>query len=941
MIHCTRKLIFCLFLAGISQLSIYAQISGTVFRDFNANGVQDNSTSFNEPFVSGVTVTAFPASGSIQTAITNSSGAYSFSGLTLPVRIEFSGYLSGDYSGVSGTENYSSVQFYSAINANANFGINYPNDYCQTDPEIVTPVYYNGRESGTDAFYSFPYSSSGQPPSNTVLAESQETGATWGVAYDRINQKIYTSAFLKRHVSMIDNNGDGTEDVGAIYIMTPSGSPSLWLDFQTLADVGQSLMPSITDRGLPTDVTQPSYDVEAYDLVGKIGIGDIDISDDFKTLYVMNLYDKKLYTIDIASKTLMGTGISVPNPCSGGSVRPFALKFHRGKVYIGTVCDAETSKSISDLEANLYRLDGTSFTNILNIPLDYVKGIARTGGNPNSDNWNPWTSNFFTNYYFEGYPQPIFADIEFDINGDVLCIFVDRYGHQMATFNYSTNTSSTNLYTGIASGDILRASFSGGTYTLESNGSVGSLTSSGGVGNNEGPGGGEFYFDENYIGYHRETVEGGAALLPGTGEVAVAAFDPFQIYSAGIYWMDNTDGSTGRKYEVNTQREVTGSFGKTNGIGDLELLCDPAPIEIGNRVWNDAIRNGIQDPGESPIQGVTVQLVKSGTVIATAVTDASGNYYFTNASGSSSTSKIYGISGLIYNMVYTVRIPNATGGSKQAALGANSLTTANVGGSGQPDVRDSDGILVGNNAEASVLTTDIPVVGANNHTFDFGFGAACTISSVTATPGTCDPATNQYTLTGTITFTNPPTTDTLRVSVSGGGSQVFTAPFTSPQNYSISGLTADGASHTVTAVFTADPSCTANTTYTAPNPCSVVCGASVGQVTTQCNNNGTPAVNLDDWFSVTLTGTITNGSGFYIVKIGTYTSGLIASGTSITISGNGLAGNPNMKADGTSSYLIRIEDSNNPNCFTSTTVGPINPCSSCPDPNCLGVSVSR
>ena len=32
-----------------------AQISGTVFRDFNGNGVKDNSASFNEPFIQGIT----------------------------------------------------------------------------------------------------------------------------------------------------------------------------------------------------------------------------------------------------------------------------------------------------------------------------------------------------------------------------------------------------------------------------------------------------------------------------------------------------------------------------------------------------------------------------------------------------------------------------------------------------------------------------------------------------------------------------------------------------------------------------------------------------------------------------------------------------------------------------------------------------------------------
>ncbi len=57
-------------------------------------------------------------------------------------------------------------------------------------------------------------------------------------------------------------------------------------------------------------------------------------------------------------------------------------------------------------------------------------------------------------------------------------------------------------------------------------------------------------------------------------------------------------------------------------MGDIELMCDPAPIEIGNRVWNDTDQDGVQDPGEAAIAGVSVQLVKSGTVIATAMTNS-------------------------------------------------------------------------------------------------------------------------------------------------------------------------------------------------------------------------------------------------------------------------------------------------------------------------------
>lgn len=113
--------------------------------------------------------------------------------------------------------------------------------------------------------------------------------------------------------------------------------------------------------------------------------------------------------------------------------------------------------------------------------------------------------------------------------------------------------------------------------------------------------------------------------------------------------------------------------GKGIGLGDLIALCDPAPIEIGNRVWTDTDADGIHDAGEASIAGVTVQLIKNGNVIATSTIDASGNYYFSSAAGTSSASAIYGITQLMNNMQYIVRIPNVQGGSKQTALGTNSL----------------------------------------------------------------------------------------------------------------------------------------------------------------------------------------------------------------------------------------------------------------------------
>lgn len=52
---------------------------------------------------------------------------------------------------------------------------------------------------------------------------------------------------------------------------------------------------------------------------------------------------------------------------------------------------------------------------------------------------------------------------------------------------------------------------------------------------------------------------------------------------------------------------------------------------IGDRVWFDANGNGTQDAGEAGAGGVKVNLYNaSGTVVASATTDASGNYLFSN-----------------------------------------------------------------------------------------------------------------------------------------------------------------------------------------------------------------------------------------------------------------------------------------------------------------------
>ncbi|MDD2594155.1 MAG: hypothetical protein PHT45_07435, partial [Bacteroidales bacterium] len=109
----------------------------------------------------------------------------------------------------------------------------------------------------------------------------------------------------------------------------------------------------------------------------------------------------------------------------------------------------------------------------------------------------------------------------------------------------------------------------------------------------------------------------------------------------------------------------------------------------------------------------------------------------------------------------------------------------------------------------------------------------CNMSSITATPSACNPSTNLYSVSGTITFTDPPTSGQLIITDNSGASQTFNPPFNSPINYTLTGLNSNGTTHTVTAQFTDAPSCTASITYNAPSACNM-CNANAGPDKTIC-----------------------------------------------------------------------------------------------------------
>lgn len=116
----------------------------------------------------------------------------------------------------------------------------------------------------------------------------------------------------------------------------------------------------------------------------------------------------------------------------------------------------------------------------------------------------------------------------------------------------------------------------------------------------------------------------------------------------------------------------------------------------------------------------------------------------------------------------------------------------------------------------------------------------CFMSSISINISACD-ANNNFEITGTIEFTDAPTTGQLTIQDCNGNSVTLNPPFTSPLAFTIPNIPADGTPNcNVTATFSADPNCTISSIdYT--NPANCDCTAEIGTFTTtitgSSNNN--------------------------------------------------------------------------------------------------------
>ena len=698
-------------LAGslVASSMAYANISGTVFRDYNINATQDTL----EPGLSGITVNAYDNSGAVAaTATTDANGAFDLATGAGNYRVEVvkPSYL---YDTANGASTASKPSTFTAADGDSDIkvGVHNPADYVSTNAKVISAVYSAGslaKAADNPSIKAFAYDPNKKDNTDSadVISKTGDTGTLWGLAYDPTNKKAYLGATLKRHAAV------GPEGLGAIYVV----------DYSDPANTTTSLFTKVDNAGTEPgnrDLDDPNtanHDPDILPVAAKVGLGDVDLSEDGKSLYTINLNTQELVKIDIASKAQTTTAIANPfgANCPDTDVKSWGLAPHDGAVYVGSVCSSDVS-----VGAAVSKYDGSSFTTVFTAPLNYERESTLEYDVDNSKaNWHAWNDTL-SNGQFDVDPsgygrfqdakvaQPILSDIVFTEESGMVLGFIDRTTMQTGFRQYGPTND--NVYEYDAGGDTLRVCKVGSDYKLEGDAACPTHQDSHSL--NEYFVGDYYSENGNYI--HNEVTTGGLLHKQGAVEIGTSAFDPNDnpgeraVNRSGVKFLSMDSGNETGGQLLNgedTSTQAQGGFGKTGGIGDIELMSDPAPIEIGNYVWFDANGNGIQDPDESGIAGVKVDLYAGDTKVGTATTDADGYYYFGGAADTNGH--------VNPNTDYQLRIDLA-----DAALGGKSVTAQDS----TTDNADSDGDNGVLNAGFSTIAYKTEDAGQNNHDLDFGF----------------------------------------------------------------------------------------------------------------------------------------------------------------------------------------------------------------------------
>ena len=433
-------------------------ITGIIYQDYNANGVINSTGAAANPAidtpVAGAYVTAtcvanLGADNTVGTADdlyatpvttgpTTASGAYTLNVTGSPCRVEFV-QAAGFESSAQGTDNGSAVQFVNAGAAGVNFLVEWPSEYCQNNPQLVLPCFAQGTNTSINVLSYFDYAL--QVPDAKVVAASA-MGSVYGIA-TRYDKNVFAGRYVKRGA---DYGAQGNKNV----IFANFNKASTASVFATLPGT------------LTAHDAQQSFSIDApvFDRVGREGLADLEMSEDGNTLYAINLSDNKLYSIPVNGSGATAsagtpTAFSIPTDAAHvpgcpvpTDVHPFGLGVHRGLIYVGVVCGADSTVTgalptgdVTKLSADVITFNPSNGTfgasPMFTVPLNYTRGCAFAkldtpacvASNPVTSaltaEWEAWGARHpagSSPNHVVTRPQPMLSDIQF-VKGDLVLAF--------------------------------------------------------------------------------------------------------------------------------------------------------------------------------------------------------------------------------------------------------------------------------------------------------------------------------------------------------------------------------------------------------------------------------------------------------------------------------------------------------------------------------------
>jgi hypothetical protein len=458
-----------------AQATQSGTVSGLVFNDFNADGRYDvifeeydldydiyaGWSDYGKAIdhgVAGIDVRAYDSAGSlVGNAVSGEDGTYTLTvanSASTSLRVEFtipealsqwvpSGASFAAAATMIGTETYQiagpRVQFVELGDTDVNFAVIRPGDYCENNPNLLTCLQPVGDAAGSNSpgavllnsishigvdYLDSPQAATLSYSAQNYKARSDFLGSVFGIGVDREGSRTtaangYFGTYVKRH-SEYGNAGATNTIYRVPLVASGQGTVST---FVTLPGTLPAHDPTDVLPGIPY-----SGDVSISAHVGRVGLGDVDVTDDGRTVLAVDMDETapKLYFVpiegsgdNVTAGTVSHVAIPRPQPSNGvdcpGIWHPMGLGTRGDRILVGGVCGAEDTVTPSTPRGTTPTTSATAFvleyigardglgtfTTLVGMSLGYERGCAilaygclphsgASAGSQNSAYWTAW-----------------------------------------------------------------------------------------------------------------------------------------------------------------------------------------------------------------------------------------------------------------------------------------------------------------------------------------------------------------------------------------------------------------------------------------------------------------------------------------------------------------------------------------------------------------------